>query len=61
MEKDIPKMTKKDLKELKEEMESNRRQRLQFVDQYAAWLKKTPNKVWAKQHAKYFGKTKPKQ
>ncbi|MFH0955056.1 MAG: hypothetical protein V1777_03045 [Candidatus Micrarchaeota archaeon] len=54
-------MTKKDLKELKEEMESNRRQRLQFVDQYANWLKKTPNAVWAKQHAKYFGKTKAKQ
>jgi len=38
-----------DLKELDEEIESNRKQRLEFVKQYAKWLKKTPNKKWSKQ------------
>lgn len=38
-----------DLKELAEEMDRNRRQRLDFVRQYAAWLKQTPNKKWSSQ------------
>ena len=42
-----------DLKELEKEMQLNRRQRLEFVKQYAKWLKKTPNPVWSKQQVKY--------
>lgn len=47
------KLTKKDLKELKEEMKRNREQRMEFIDMYADWLKKTPNKVWSRQQVKY--------
>lgn len=49
-------LTKKDLKELEEEKERNRQQRMEFINMYAEWLKKTPNKVWSKQHAKFLGK-----
>ena len=49
----MKKFPKIDLKELGEEMELNRQQRLEFVRMYARWLKKTPNKVWSKQQAKY--------
>ena len=45
-------LPKIDLKELEEEKERNRQQRLDFIDQYAKWLKKTPNKVWSKQQNK---------
>ncbi len=47
------KLPKIDLKELKKEMRLNKQQRLEFVRQYAEWLKKTPNKGWSKQQAKY--------
>ncbi len=50
------KLTKKDLKELKEEMKRNKQQRMEFIDAYVEWLKKTPNKVWSKQQAKYANK-----
>ena len=50
------KLTAKDRKEIAEEVKRNRQQRLEFVDFYAEWLKKTSNKVWSKQHSKYFGK-----
>jgi len=43
---DIPKI---DLKELDEEKERNRKQRLEFVKQYAEWLKRTPNRKWSKE------------
>jgi hypothetical protein len=33
-----------DLKELKRMKEENFRDRLEFIDRYAEWLKKTPNK-----------------
>jgi len=49
----MEKFPKIDLKELEKEMERNRQQRLEFVKQYADWLKKTPNKKWSKQQAKY--------
>lgn len=52
MEKGL-KLSKKDLKELEKEIERNRKQRMEFVEMYAKWLKKTPNKVWSKQQAKY--------
>ncbi len=50
------KLTKKDREELKQEMEHNREDRMKFIDLYAEWLKKTPNKVWSKQHAKFLNK-----
>lgn len=53
------KLTEKDFQELEEEKKRNFKQRMEFVDMYAEWLKRTPNKVWSRQHAKYFGK-KPK-
>ena len=46
------KLTKKDLKELEEEKKRNRQQRMEFVDMYAEWLKKTPNKAWSSQQNK---------
>ncbi len=52
----MKKLPKIDFKELEKEIEQNRQQRLEFVKQYANWLKRTPNDVWSKQHAKYFGK-----
>lgn len=38
-----------DLKELKKQKKQNQRERLEFIDQYVEWLKKTPNSVWSKQ------------
>ncbi len=49
MEKKVPKLTAKDRREMAEEMKRNRRQRMEFVESYAEWMKKTPNKVWSKQ------------
>jgi hypothetical protein len=43
------KLTKADLKELEEEKERNRKQRMKFIDLYADWLKNTPNTKWSKQ------------
>ncbi len=51
MEKGL-KLTKADLKELEEEKIRNRKQRMDFIDLYADWLKKTPNKKWSKQQNK---------
>lgn len=45
-------LTEKDLAELEEEKKRNRKQRLEFVKQYAEWLKKTPNRKWSKQQNK---------
>ncbi|MBI5636149.1 hypothetical protein HY993_04270 [Candidatus Micrarchaeota archaeon] len=42
-------LTKKDLLELKEEKKRNFEARLEFIDLYCEWLKKTPNKVWSRQ------------
>ena len=53
--KDAPRLTEKGRKALRDELEQNRKERMAFVDFYADWLKKTPNKVWSKQHAKYLG------
>jgi len=38
-----------DLKKLKKVKEDNFRERLEFIDRYVEWLKKTPNKKWSKQ------------
>jgi hypothetical protein len=43
--KDVP----VDITELKADIEKNRQERLKFIDQYAEWLKKTPNDVWSRQ------------
>ncbi|MEM0466077.1 MAG: hypothetical protein QXX20_00535 [Candidatus Thermoplasmatota archaeon] len=36
-------------KEIHEDRERNRTQRLEFVTWYARWVKQTPNKVWSTQ------------
>jgi hypothetical protein len=48
MEKGL-KLTKADLRELKEEKERNRKTRMEFIDLYVDWLKKNPNTKWSKQ------------
>lgn len=35
-----------DLKELKKQKEENFKERLEFIERYVEWLKKTPNKKW---------------
>ena len=52
----VLKLTEKDLCELEEEKKRNFKQRLEFIDQYVAWLKKTPNKKWSKQQNKLLNK-----
>ena len=42
-----------ELEELEEQRQENRKERLRFIRFYAAWLKKTPNKVWSKQHSEF--------
>ena len=39
-----------DLEELKKLKEDNFRERLKFIDKYAEWVKKTPNKKWSSEH-----------
>ncbi len=41
-----------DLKELEKQKKENFQRRLEFIDQYVEWLKKTPNKKWSKQQKK---------
>ena len=55
MEKPL-KLTEKDLRELEEEKKRNFKQRLQFIDTYVEWLKKTGNKKWSKQQNKLINK-----
>lgn len=38
-----------DLKELEKLKEDNFRERLEFIDLYAEWVKKTDNKKWSSQ------------
>ena len=38
-----------DLKELRKIQEENLKDRPAFIEQYAAWLKRTPNKEWSLQ------------
>jgi len=44
-----------DLKELAKDKERNFKERLEFIDAYVEWLKKTPNKVWSKQQKSALG------
>ena len=39
-----------DLKELKKLKEDNFKERLDFINKYANWVKKKSNKVWSSQH-----------
>ena len=41
-----------DLKELDKLKEENFKQRLDFIEKYVEWLKKTPNKKWSSQQKK---------
>lgn len=43
-----------DLKELEKQKKENFQQRLDFIDQYVSWLKKTPNKKWSEQQKKNY-------
>jgi hypothetical protein len=38
-----------DLKELEKMKEENFRERLEFIDKYVEWVKKTSNKTWSSQ------------
>ena len=42
-------LTKKDLREIDEDIKQNKKDRLEFIDKHVEWLKKTPNKKWSKQ------------
>lgn len=44
---------KLDLKDLEADKRRNFEERLAFIDLYVEWLKKTPNKVWSKQHKEF--------
>jgi hypothetical protein len=46
------KLSKKDLKEIEENIKRNRADRMRYIDQYTDWLKKTPNKKWSTQQNK---------
>ena len=41
-----------DLKELKKQKEENFKDRLKFIEMYAEWLKKSPNKKWSSEQEK---------
>jgi len=43
------------LDELKELKQNNLKDRLEFIDKYAKWLKNTDNKVWSSQQKKIIG------
>lgn len=43
---------KVDLKELRRAKTKNFKERLEFIDSYVDWLKKTPNKEWSRQQNK---------
>ncbi len=45
----IPKINLEELKRLKEE---NFEERLRFIDQYAEWVMKTPNRKWSSEQKK---------
>ena len=52
----VPKLTKKDFEEMEKEKEMNWIQRMQFIEFHAEYLKKTPNRVWSRQQAKFLEK-----
>lgn len=38
------------LEELEKFKKQNFKDRLKFIEEYASWVKRTPNKVWSSQH-----------
>lgn len=44
---------KLDFEALGKKKKQNRKERLAFFELYVEWLKKTPNKIWSKQHAEF--------
>ena len=46
-----------DLKQLRADLEQNRKDRLAFIDWYAKWQKKASNKQWSHAQAKLINKT----
>ncbi len=46
------KTPKINLKELKKIKEQNFKERLEFIDKYSEWLKKTSNKEWSSEQKK---------
>ena len=50
------KVPKIDLEEMKNFKQRNFKQRLEFIELYAKWLKKTSNKEWSSQQKKIIEK-----
>lgn len=48
----VPKVSVEEMEAFRKE---NFKQRLKFIDEYAEWVKKTPNKVWSSQQKKIIG------
>lgn len=46
------KLPKIDLKKLEEMKKQNFKDRLEFIDKYAEWVLKTPNRKWSKEQKK---------
>ena len=44
-----------DLKELKKLKEENFKDRLEFINKYSKWLKKTSNKKWSSEQKEIIG------
>ena len=62
----VPKLTVKDRREMAEEKRRNFQERLAFIDQRVAWMKRTPNVVWSRQQnalidSQYVGKRPQKK
>ena len=42
-----------DIREMRRQKKKNLEERLAFIRKYAAWVKKTPNKIWSSQHSRF--------
>lgn len=51
----ILKLPKIDIKELERAKEQNFRERLEFLDKYAEWVKKTENSKWSSEQKTLMG------
>jgi len=49
------KIPKIDLKELEKMKQDNFRERLEFIEKYVEWIKKTSNKEWSSQQKDLIG------
>ena len=45
------------LNSIKEDKKKNFEQRLKYIEEYAEWVKKTPNDIWSKQQKKLIDST----